>query len=304
MLELLDRFWTPIVQCYTLTTPFGLLISLLQSQSHVTTITHNYFLTRWSVHTTYKHLYIRDYSHLLRTYTYTLADLLAINCLKLSETLHLHTSILSPRIHLTVTPGTASENSVVELPRNNSVVELLLKNSSRELLVANWLRRHFRSAYKPSIAPAARAVLRHSVYQRCRGDERASVWRYRSCAEKTPPPLTTKRRVSGRELFTGRCLATLLRHPTKGRHVTIFSRSHGILETIIIYEYVILTNVTNRLIVLWYNSWWQLNGAESFNTIVICTVYKSLAGTFLPYFFSDHQPNWQILDNWFGNWKM
>jgi hypothetical protein len=40
----LDRFWSPIVRVIPLKTPFGLLIPLLQSQSHVTTITHNYFL--------------------------------------------------------------------------------------------------------------------------------------------------------------------------------------------------------------------------------------------------------------------
>jgi hypothetical protein len=40
----LDRFWTPIVHVTPLKTPFGLLIPLLPSQSHVTTITHNYLL--------------------------------------------------------------------------------------------------------------------------------------------------------------------------------------------------------------------------------------------------------------------
>jgi hypothetical protein len=41
---LLNQFWPPIVPCYALKTPFGLLIPLLQSQSHVTTIIHNYLL--------------------------------------------------------------------------------------------------------------------------------------------------------------------------------------------------------------------------------------------------------------------
>jgi hypothetical protein len=40
----LDHFWPPVVRVTPLKTPFGLLIPLLQSQSHVTTITHNYFL--------------------------------------------------------------------------------------------------------------------------------------------------------------------------------------------------------------------------------------------------------------------
>jgi hypothetical protein len=44
MLGFFDRFWPPIVRVTPLKTPFGLVIPLLQSQSHVTTITHNYFL--------------------------------------------------------------------------------------------------------------------------------------------------------------------------------------------------------------------------------------------------------------------
>jgi hypothetical protein len=56
--RVLDQFWTPVVQCYRvpdcfwspivrvspLKTPFRLLIGLLQSQSHVTTIIHKYLL--------------------------------------------------------------------------------------------------------------------------------------------------------------------------------------------------------------------------------------------------------------------
>jgi hypothetical protein len=48
---------------------FGLVISLLQSQSHVTTVTHNYFLhcyaftQLWSLH-------VRDYNHLFHSYTF------------------------------------------------------------------------------------------------------------------------------------------------------------------------------------------------------------------------------------------
>jgi hypothetical protein len=78
-----------------LKTPFGLLIPLLQSQSHVTTFTHNYL--------------VRGYAFTQLTITYTfvttitydtlaLADFSAINyCLELSQTLHLNTSKPSPR---------------------------------------------------------------------------------------------------------------------------------------------------------------------------------------------------------------
>jgi hypothetical protein len=95
-----------IVQCYghlitsdhrlhrvmPLETPFGLLISLLQSQSHVTTFTHNYF-SRCATFTRLTILHVRNYNHILHSYTFTMADFSAINYyLKLSHTLHLHTS--------------------------------------------------------------------------------------------------------------------------------------------------------------------------------------------------------------------
>jgi hypothetical protein len=66
--RVLDQFWSPIVRVTPLKTPFGLLILLLQSQSHVTTITHNYFL-RCYAFTQLTILHIRDYNHLLHSYT-------------------------------------------------------------------------------------------------------------------------------------------------------------------------------------------------------------------------------------------
>jgi hypothetical protein len=51
-----------------LKTPFGLFISLLQSQSHVTTITHNYLL-RCATCTQLTIINVRDYNHLLHSYT-------------------------------------------------------------------------------------------------------------------------------------------------------------------------------------------------------------------------------------------
>jgi hypothetical protein len=51
MFGLLDQFWSPVVHVTPLKTPFGLVIPLLQSQSHVTTITHNYLLTLLRVYT-------------------------------------------------------------------------------------------------------------------------------------------------------------------------------------------------------------------------------------------------------------
>jgi hypothetical protein len=42
--ELLDQFWPPIIRVSPQKTPFGLLLLLFQSQSHVTTFTRNYLL--------------------------------------------------------------------------------------------------------------------------------------------------------------------------------------------------------------------------------------------------------------------
>jgi hypothetical protein len=82
-----------------LKTLFRLLIGLLQSQSHVTTFTHNYSL-RSVTFTQLTILHFHNYHHLLHSYTFTLVDSSAINYfLKLLQTLHLHTSKLSPRTY-------------------------------------------------------------------------------------------------------------------------------------------------------------------------------------------------------------
>jgi hypothetical protein len=82
-----------------LKTPFGLVIPLLQSQSHVTTLTIiSYAVMRLHSYNPYTFVTTITY------YTLTLADFSAINyCLKSSHTLHFHTSKLSP--------GTYSANS-------------------------------------------------------------------------------------------------------------------------------------------------------------------------------------------------
>jgi hypothetical protein len=79
-----------------LKTPFGLLIPLLQSQSHVTTFTHNYLLRCYALHNYNSYTFVTTITY----YTLALADFSAINyCLELSHTLHLHTSKLSLRIY-------------------------------------------------------------------------------------------------------------------------------------------------------------------------------------------------------------
>jgi hypothetical protein len=51
-----------------LKTPFRLLIHLLQSQTHITTITHNYFL-RCVTFTQLTIIHVLNYNHLLHSYT-------------------------------------------------------------------------------------------------------------------------------------------------------------------------------------------------------------------------------------------
>jgi hypothetical protein len=51
-----------------LKTQFELLIPSLQSQSHVTTFTHNYF-SRCATFTQLTIIHVRDYNHLLHSYT-------------------------------------------------------------------------------------------------------------------------------------------------------------------------------------------------------------------------------------------
>jgi hypothetical protein len=67
-LGLLDQFRSPVVRVTPLMTPFGLLIPLLQSQSHVTIFTHNYFLS-CATFTQLTIIRVRDYNHLLHSYT-------------------------------------------------------------------------------------------------------------------------------------------------------------------------------------------------------------------------------------------
>jgi hypothetical protein len=112
---------------YSMKTPFGLLVPLVQSQSHVTIFTHNYF-SRCATFTQLTIIHVRDYNHLLHSYSFTLADFSAVNyCLKLSHTLHLHTLKLSP--------GSYSANSLLKTPLEN----WLLRTVPYKLTSKHWL---------------------------------------------------------------------------------------------------------------------------------------------------------------------
>jgi hypothetical protein len=65
-----------------LKTPFGLLIPLLQSQPHVTTITHNYF-SHYATFTQLTILHVRNYNHLFYL-SYSLPNTLDIFTLPVS----------------------------------------------------------------------------------------------------------------------------------------------------------------------------------------------------------------------------
>jgi hypothetical protein len=58
----LEHFWPPVVRVTPLKTPFGLALLLFQFQSHVTTITHNYFL-RCATFTRLTIIHVRNYNH-------------------------------------------------------------------------------------------------------------------------------------------------------------------------------------------------------------------------------------------------
>jgi hypothetical protein len=80
----------------SLKTPFGLVIGLFIILTHVTTFTHNYLL-RCATFTQLTIIHIRDYNHILHSYTFTLADFSAINyCLELSHFTSSHFPCLSP----------------------------------------------------------------------------------------------------------------------------------------------------------------------------------------------------------------
>jgi hypothetical protein len=131
MLGLLDHFWPPVWCVTQLQTPYRLFDPLLQSQPHVTTITHNYFL-RCVTFTQLRILHVPN--------PYSICHTVFLTHLTSS-----HFPCLSP-----------IETSLVEQLRNNWLVELLLNNC---------LLRHFSSAYKPSIVRASLLPVARSVSQ-------------------------------------------------------------------------------------------------------------------------------------------
>jgi hypothetical protein len=118
--RVLDQFWTPVVQC--LRTEDAVQIGnsfYLQSQSQVTTFTHNY---------------------LLRCVTFTRLTILHAN-IPFSHSLH-NTLQIKPSQFETLAEILLRKTT----PLKNWLVGLLLKN---------WLLRHSSSSYKPSIIQAS-----------------------------------------------------------------------------------------------------------------------------------------------------
>jgi hypothetical protein len=98
--------------------PFGLLIPLLQSQPHVTTITHNYSFTLCHIYTAYNHT--RSWLQSLTTLLHWLTSQLSITVSNYHRhyifTLRNSRRELTPRIHF------------LRLLINNWLVGLLLTN--------------------------------------------------------------------------------------------------------------------------------------------------------------------------------
>jgi hypothetical protein len=122
----LDQFWTPIVRIMPLKTPFGLLLLLFRSQSHVTTFTHNYFLRCYTcTQLTITYTFVTTITYYTLTRLYWLTSQLSITVSNY-HTLYIFTRRnsrreLTLRIHF------------LRLLLKNSLVGLLLTNSSREL---------------------------------------------------------------------------------------------------------------------------------------------------------------------------
>jgi hypothetical protein len=179
-------------------------------------------------------------------YTLSLADFSAINyCLKLSQTLHLHTSKLSPE---TYSANSLLQTATWQLLHSHSgncflraaLVELLPKTNCLDISILlinpqSYERRELCCVTVFTAAlPRKRACCRvtssrlraenldyrqvpsNSVASSNKGLTCAVAWRHRGCAEKTPTPLTAAQRVFGRELFSGQLPSNApLRNPCR-----------------------------------------------------------------------------------------
>jgi hypothetical protein len=169
MLWSLDHFWPPVVCITPLKKPFGLLIRLLQSQSHVTAFTHNYSL-RCVTFTQLKIIHIHDHNHLFHFCTFT-----QFTNTTLQSLLHYSTkSLLIYSIHLHWLTSQLSViisnyhrlyiftlwNSRRELTPWIHFLRLLLNNWLVGLLLSNWLcHSHSRNWTKPATSFAYIAEL-------------------------------------------------------------------------------------------------------------------------------------------------
>jgi hypothetical protein len=116
-----------------LKTPFGLVLLLFQSQSHVTTIIHNYSL-RCVTFTPLTILPVRNYNHLLHSYTFviTITHNYLLRCYALTQLQSLHANIpflMSTHINIQFTLRADCDVFVKRSPRSYSA-NLLLKTDS------------------------------------------------------------------------------------------------------------------------------------------------------------------------------
>jgi hypothetical protein len=150
-----DHFWPPVVPCFYILDAVRIVNLFYYNLTHVTTITHNYFL----------------------------------RCVTFTQLTILHPNIpFSHSLHNTSNKTLTLQNSRRELTPQIHFLRLLLKNTLVELLLKNWLLRHSSSSYKTlnrtSVTAATsqvRAVLRHSW--KCEGH---AIQPYPCCRVTSP----------------------------------------------------------------------------------------------------------------------
>jgi hypothetical protein len=165
-------------QLYNVTplkTPFRLLIPLLQSQPHVTTIIHNYFL----------------------------------RCVTFTQLIILHVPNPYSICHTVLLTHLTSSHFPCLSPIETALVEQLLNNWLVGLLLKNWLLRHSSSSYitlnRTSVTVARKGCLRSVSEQRARwglcyvtrgnakvtwySPTRGAVWRHGSMLRRNRIPI-------------------------------------------------------------------------------------------------------------------
>jgi hypothetical protein len=186
--------------------PFRLLIGLLQSQSHVTTFTYNYFLRRVTF-TQLIIIHVRDYNHLIHSYTGWLLSSQLLSQIITHFTFS-HFPCLSP-IETSLTHSwkrlLKTDCLDISVPLiNPQLYKCHCSNEQGESCAASG---HCVYTALPQKQACCRVTSSRPVAQEPYSN--VVSWRHRCCEEKTPPPLLPRSSYSvARRLAVG-YLATL-----------------------------------------------------------------------------------------------